>query len=306
MKKRIEQLRTIIIALAVALVSVSIAQAQASGGSITGQVKDPQGANVAGATVTIYGRERTQSITTTTDASGAYRFEKLASGDYLIEAAASGFASAAAQKTRIDGNQATTLDISLEVSAVRSTVVVTASDTPQTVDEVSKALTVMDSRAIDGRDESAIAESLRTVPGLRVQQLGGPGSFTSIKTRGLRSEDTSVLIDGLRFRDAASTTGDATGFLGDLLVTDVGRIEVLRGSGSSLYGSNAIGGVINLVTDDGGGPIHGNVLAEGGGLGMFRTRFQIAGGADRNRIIYSGGVSFHRPHLCGEFACGSK
>src|SRR5207237_6781019 len=150
---------------------------------------------------------------------------------------------------------------------------------------------VVDRKEIDERDEAAIAESLRTVPGLRVQQLGGPGSFTSIKTRGLRSEDTAVLIDGLRFRDAAATQGDASGFLEDLVVTDVSRVEVLRGSGSSLYGSNAIGGVINLVTDDGGGPLHGNLLAEGGGLGMFRGRGQVAGGTRNNSIVYSAGFS---------------
>ena len=50
------------------------------------------------------------------------------------------------------------------------------------------------------------------------------------------------------------------------------RLEVLRGSGSSLYGSNAVGGVVNIVTDEGGGPIHGSVLGEGGGLGFFRTQ----------------------------------
>ena len=144
---------------------------------------------------------------------------------------------------------------------------------------------------MDERDEAAIGESLRTVPGLRVQQLGGPGSFTSIKTRGLRNEDTAVLIDGLRFRDAAAPQGDASGFLEDLIVTDVSRVEVLRGSGSSLYGSNAIGGVINLVTDEGGGPLHGNLLAEGGGLGMFRGRAQLAGGSLNDTLVYA--VAFH-------------
>src|SRR5207237_7273757 len=117
---------------------------------------------------------------------------------------------------------------------------------------------VVDRKEIDERDEAAIAESLRTVPGLRMQQLGGPGSFTSIKTRGLRNEDTAVLIDGLRFRDAAATQGDASGFLEDLIVTDVSRVEVLRGSGSSLYGTNAIGGVVNLITDEGGRRFHGS------------------------------------------------
>src|SRR5262249_46873068 len=151
----------------------------------------------------------------------------------------------------------------------------------------SKALTVVDSQEIDERDESAIPESLRVVPGLRVQQLGGPGSFTSIRTRGLPNEDTAVLVDGIRFRDAAAPQGDASGLLEDLFVTDVSRIEVLRGSGSSLYGSNAVGGVINLVTDEGGGPIRGSVLGEGGGLGMFRTRAQLAGSAKDNRVTYS-------------------
>jgi iron complex outermembrane receptor protein len=170
--------------------------------------------------------------------------------------------------------------------------VITASDTPQTVDEVSKALTVVGDQEIDERDELAIPEALRVVPGLRVQQLGGPGSLTSIKTRGLPSEDTAVLIDGIRFRDAAAPQGDASGFLEDLIVTNVSRVEVLRGSGSSLYGSNAVGGVVNIVTDEGGGPIHGSVLGEGGNLGLFRTRAQLAGGARNNRIVYSGGFSF--------------
>jgi vitamin B12 transporter len=282
-----------VFALALVLGHAALAQAQATGNTgIAGHVKDPQGANVPGATVTIYGRERTFNLATTTDPNGAYRFEKLAPGEYLVETEASGFAAAKIERVMVERGQTATLDISLELSAVRSVVVVTASDTPQSIDEVSKASTVVDRKEIDERDESTIAESLRTVPGLRVQQLGGPGSFTSIKTRGLRSEDTAVLIDGLRLRDAAASQGDASGLIEDLIVTDVSRVEVLRGSGSSLYGSNAIGGVINIVTDEGGGPIHGNVLGEGGSLGMFRTRGQVAGGSRNNRVVYTGGISF--------------
>jgi iron complex outermembrane receptor protein len=184
--KRINSRSLVVIVLAFtfALAQSAPALAQATGNSnssITGHVKDPQGASLPGATVTLYARERTFRLSTTTDSTGTYRFERLAPGEYLIEAEAEGFASARAQRVLVERGQVVTLDIPLELAGVRSTVVVTASDTPQSVDEVSKAVTVVDRQEIDERDESAIAESLRTVPGLRVQQLGGPGSFTSIK-----------------------------------------------------------------------------------------------------------------------------
>ena len=70
--------------------------------------------------------------------------------------------------------------------------VVTASATPQSVDEVSKSITVVDLASIDrARLNSSFPKRCETVPGLRVQQLGGPGSFTTIKMRGLRNEDTA-------------------------------------------------------------------------------------------------------------------
>ena len=285
--------RAIFVSVLVAIALAGTVRAQSDSElNISGHVKDPQNANVPGATVTLYGRDRNFSLVTATDSSGAYSFKHLAPGEYLIEAEASGFSLAPAQTVALTRGQSATLDIVLQLSGLRSSVVITASDTPQTVDEVSKALTVVDTQEIEERNELTIPESLRNVPGLRVQQLGGPGSFVSIKTRGLPSEDTAVLIDGIRFRDAASTQGDASGLLEDLIVTDVSRLEVLRGSGSSLYGSNAVGGVVNVVTDEGGGSIHGSVLGEGGGLGLFRTRAQVAGGVNNNRVVYSAGFSF--------------
>ncbi|HEX8119508.1 MAG TPA: TonB-dependent receptor, partial [Pyrinomonadaceae bacterium] len=170
--------------------------------------------------------------------------------------------------------------------------VVTASDTLQTVDEVSKAVTSVTRREIEERDEATVADALTTVPGLRVQQLGGPGSLVSVKTRGLRNQDTSVLIDGLRFRDPSAPESDATSLLSDIQVTDAGRVEVLRGSGSSLYGTNAVGGVVNVVTEEGGGPFRGQLFAEGGGLGFARGRANFSGSAGQaERLVWSAGVS---------------
>ena len=151
-------------------------QTQTVDTEISGHVKDPQGANLPGATVRLVGRDRALSLVTATDSSGAYNFKHLAAGEYLIEAEASGFALAEAKLVTVARGQTTTLDIALQLSGLRSSVVITASDTPQTVDEVSKALTVVDNQEIEERDEMAIPESLRVVPGLRVQQLGGPGS----------------------------------------------------------------------------------------------------------------------------------
>jgi vitamin B12 transporter len=269
-----------------------LAQDNESRTKIAVRVTDAQGAFVTKATVTLFTRDNRFRKAGLTDENGRYLFEHLSPGDYLIEAEAAGFARSATKGLHIKRNSTATVDISLPVAGINEHVVVTAQGTAQPVDEISKAISVVDRQQIDERDETAISEALRSVPGLRVQQLGGPGSFTSIKIRGLRNEDTAVLIDGLRFRDAAAPQGDASGFLEDLIVTDVSRVEVLRGSGSSLYGSNAVGGVINLVTDEGGGPFHGSFLAEGGGLGFFRGRGQVAGGARNGSIVYSAGFSY--------------
>ena len=102
--------------------------------------------------------------------------------------------------------------------------------------------------------------------------------MASIHIRGMRDIDTAVLVDGMRLRDASILHGDATGLIEDLLFVNASRVEVLNGAGSSLYGTNAIGGVVNIVTDEGGGRTRGSVLAEGGSLGTMRGRAQVAGG----------------------------
>jgi outer membrane receptor protein involved in Fe transport len=170
-------------------------------------------------------------------------------------------------------------------------VLVTASGTAQTVTEVAKAIDIVNADQMSQRGVFQISEAIRVLPGIQVQTLEGPGSFTTIQTRGLRSRDTAVLIDGLRFQDSGSPENDASGFLGDLTTTDTERVELLRGSGSSLYGSSAMAGVINIVSRAGGRPTHGDAGVEGGGLGMFRGVAGVGGGLGGDRLNYSGGIS---------------
>lgn len=259
--------------------------------SLSGTILDPLGAVVPGARVGLYVRENGTRLNAITDEKGKYRFERLAAGEYIVEAEAPGFARTAAEPFRLERSGSRILDITLLVAGVREEVVVTAAGSAQPVDEVSKAVSVVSWQEIQARDEFSIAEALRTTPGLRYQQLGGPGALTSLKSRGLRNEDTAVLIDGQRLRDVAATQGDASGLLGDLIVTNVDRVEVLRGSGSSLYGTNAIGGVVNVITDEGGGRTRASLLTEGGSMGLFRGRVQLAGGLKNDRVSYSAGVA---------------
>jgi len=108
--------------------------------------------------------------------------------------------------------------------------------------------------------------------------------------RGLRNFDTAILLDGLRVRDASDINGSAAVVIPDLLPADLDRVEVLRGSGSSIYGTNAIGGVINLVPRTGTGRSHFEFGFDGGGLALFRERIRGAGGIGK-RAGYSFGLT---------------
>jgi vitamin B12 transporter len=262
-----------------------------SSASLSGVIRDAQGRAIAGAAVRLVSRTGGASSITASDSAGMYSFQGLAEGDYVIRAEAPGFAPFVAGDIHLTGGAPARREIGLQVAGVREQVVVTAASTPQAPEEVSKAVTVIDASDAEARDSSALADAVDLAPSVRVQQLGGPGAFTSIQIRGLRTADTAVLVDGLRLRDASATQADASGLIDDLLFTDASQIEVMRGAGSSLYGTNAIGGVVNVITDEGGGSTRGSVLVEGGSLGMFRTRAKLAGGLNGGGIEYSLGVA---------------
>jgi len=250
--------------------------------SISGTITDPQKALVPDTLVTLHDRSSGLRLRVTTDASGGFRFRPLRPGEYILEVESRGFAPVSLSGLQVEAGQDLVRDIALQLAVRREEVVVTASGRPQSVDEVSKALTVINSTDMQERGETSLAEALRPIPGLRIQQLGTPGAQTTIRTRGLRVENTSILIDGLRFRDAAAPQGDATSLVSHLLLADTHRVEVLRGSGSSLYGSHAIGGVVNMMSAEGGGRTRGSLLTEGGSLGRLHGRARLV----RFRKVY--------------------
>ncbi|MGH8267092.1 MAG: TonB-dependent receptor plug domain-containing protein [Steroidobacteraceae bacterium] len=157
-------------------------------------------------------------------------------------------------------------------------VIVTATRVPTPPLEVASSVTVVTADDIEARQERTFADLLKDVPGLNVVQTGGPGGTTSVFMRGTNSNHTKVLIDGIDISDPSNSTG-AFDF-GQLLTPDIERVEVLRGPQSGLYGSDAIGGVINIVTRKGSGPLQFTGAAEGGSLSTFNQAASISGSQD--------------------------
>lgn len=256
---------------------------------IHGRVLDETKGVLKGATLRLVSRSGQLRLHTVSNLEGVYRFDHLPAGDYLIEVEVANFRKTVRDLT-LQAGQSIELDIELQTAAINEEITVTAAGTPQTVDETSKSLSAINEQQLEQRDEYSVVEALRIVPGLRVQQLGGPGSFSNIFIRGLRVVDTSVMIDGFRVRDASDLRGSVNPFLQDLVVNNLERVEVLRGSGSSLYGSNAVGGVINLIQREGTGRVNGSLGFEGGSLSFFRERAAISGSLN-DRFSYSVGAT---------------
>jgi outer membrane receptor protein involved in Fe transport len=272
------------------ILSVAACSPEARASSLSGTASDPGGEPVPGASIALISSASGARWNAVTSAAGAYRFDDVPPGDYILRADAPGFATFLRGPVRLEAGSPQTLSIAFTIAGLHEEVIVTASSTPQAPLEVPKSMAVVDRSETEDRDAADLAGAVNLAPGVHAFELGGPGAFSEIRIRGQRSQDTAVLVDGLRLRDAAATQADASGLLEDFLLADDSRIEVLRGPGSSLYGTNAIGGAVNVLTDEGGGRTRGSVLAEGGSLGLFRGRAQVAGGRGE-RFQYSLGVT---------------
>ncbi len=268
-------------------------------GSISGKVT-LRGEAVPGAGVTLTSTTNSKlKFAAVTDGAGTYRLSQVPEGVYVIDFSSYYVGGMPRQQgldwrgeIREHRGEEKVLDIDFDKPMpYREEVVVVASGTEQPLSGVSKTVDVIDAQEMRDRADFSLSESLRTIPGFRVQQSGGFGKVATIKTRGLRNQDTALLLDGIRFRDVTAITGDASPFLSDLTLTSVNAIEVLRGSGSSLYGTNAIGGTIDLKTPEARVGTHGQIGGAVGGLGLGRFRGNMSHGTSDGKFGIGAGVS---------------
>lgn len=156
-------------------------------------------------------------------------------------------------------------------------VVVTATRTAQTADETLASVTVITREEIERRQAQSVPDVLRGAPGVEIVNNGGPGKATSVSLRGTESDHVLVLVDGVKVGSA--TLGTAA--FQDIPVEQIERVEIVRGPRSSLYGSEAIGGVLQIFTRKGGGAYQPFFSIGGGSYRTSNASAGIAGGGER-------------------------
>lgn len=169
-----------------------------------------------------------------------------------------------------------------------TTIVVTATRTPTPKSQVASSVTVITAKQLEETGQPYVVDALRQVPGLYVNQSGGRGTQANVDIRGGSAGDTLVMIDGVPVNDPSSP--DSSYDFANLTVDNIDRIEILRGAQSTLYGSNATAGVINIITRRGHGAPTSHVTVDGGAYRTAEGKLDSSGSA-RNGWDYSASAS---------------
>ena len=164
------------------------------------------------------------------------------------------------------------------------TIVVTASRVDQPLNQVGTTITVVPDEQMETQKIQDVGTALQQVPGVNITQSGSPGTETDVSIRGASASQSLILVDGVEVN--SSTTGAFN--IANLTTDNLNRIEVLRGAGGSLYGSQAIGGVVNILSQEGEGAPAASFLSEGGNSATSRQIATVSG--SEGGLGFSGAV----------------
>jgi vitamin B12 transporter len=208
----------------------------------------------------------------TTGPDGRYRVGALASGEYRVRVLAPGLVLDGDTRVSLHGD--TRLDLTLRPAPVKEQVVVSATRGEATASALGVSVTALDQERISEREPSSFLDLLRDVPGVTVARSGGLGSISSAFVRGGESSYARVMIDGVPVNEPGGYYNFASQF-----PLELGRVEVVRGATSSLYGTDALAGVVHLVTrhPEPGETRNGSAEAEAGGFSWKRGKGSLAG-----------------------------
>jgi hemoglobin/transferrin/lactoferrin receptor protein len=241
MKKLLAALRCCLLVSAMPFMAV----AEEADGRITGTVKDPDGAVVSGASVSLLNAQRAVIAATTTDAQGSFALEKLEPGDYQLSVEGAGFVRHRSA-VRVTPGDALHVAVVLELTPLAEQVTITAeaglvADTRK----VDTQVNIVNERKIMERAPEVVAQVVDEETGVNLQRTSP--SLSAVFVRGLTGRNVAVYVDGVRYTTSAQRGGVGT-FFSLIEPSTLETVEILRGPNSSQYGSDVHGGVVNFIS----------------------------------------------------------
>lgn len=165
-------------------------------------------------------------------------------------------------------------------------VVITASRSPKKIADIGKVVKVISKEEIERAQGRTLPELLNTVAGLTIAGSGSnPGGIQSVYLRGASSANTLILIDGIAVNDASGISGEYN--LAAIDISQVERVEILKGASSTLYGSDAVAGVINIITKKGEEKLNAHALLTGGSYGTFKQSIGLSGQIQQTKLAFN-------------------
>jgi hemoglobin/transferrin/lactoferrin receptor protein len=213
------------------------------GSVVSGRVEDSAQQPIAGATVALRNKLTGSTRTTVTDSDGKYSFDGVSKGEFDVVATAKGFG-----RVSKDAPIGVETVITLDPGQINETVTVTATRTEVTTEETAVPVSVVDREELDRKAINTIGDIFRTLPGTSTTN---EGAFqVRPRIRGLDSNRVLILVDGERLNNSRTSTGQSGIEPGLVETSQIESVEVVRGSGSVLYGTDALAGTINIITRD--------------------------------------------------------
>jgi outer membrane receptor for ferrienterochelin and colicins len=259
----------------------------AAPGGVRVQALDPSQSAVSGAVITARHRTSGQSVACVTGSQGTCELALRVPGPYQIEAAAEGLEGSSAYELKPSSGD---LTIQLGAKKLQQAITVVSGSRHEELREQSPTLVEAVTRQqMLSTGYERVSDVLQEIPGVLVRR-GSTSTVGGEQIQGIDSRQVLVLQDGLPVVGARGIKSGAIN-LNRQTSDRLARVEVAKGSGSSLYGSDAMGGVINLITREPSLPFEGGLSLSGGSLGMVDGRFDLGGRTDRLSYFFNYGES---------------
>jgi vitamin B12 transporter len=240
--------------------------------TLRGKITDPVGQAVPGAKILVLQKDE-ELAHSSSDAGGAFEVSAPA-GQYDVRVEARGFAPATVSPVVVTMGKTTEIPtITLAIGPLTQSIVVSATGTATPDTQVGSSVSVIDEKQIRTLNKLDVLENLRLIPGAQIVQTGQRGGTTSLYIRGGDPDFNKILVDGIPVNDIGGVFDFA-----QLSNSGVGNLEVLRGSNSVLYGSDALSGVVNVTSERGETQVPElTYSADGGNFGTLRQGVSLSG-----------------------------